>query len=188
MARVVQKTAELHLRHIATSGDPFEFGSARPLDFGHGPLPPRTALQLCARPWPRRGSRHCVDSTYAMLKGMIDPADATRFARPCRVRPADVVTLLDRADARGEPEVLGGIEQFREHSAAASASRCPALGAKFEVHRISLPLMKKPSACCAHKTMNLTATTVPPQANFRTARAAGAGLPGSVHQCRCPPR
>ncbi len=35
MARLIYRCAELHLHHIATSGDPFEMGSARPLDFGH---------------------------------------------------------------------------------------------------------------------------------------------------------
>ena len=35
MQRLIHRCAELHLDHIATSGDPFEFGSARPLDFGH---------------------------------------------------------------------------------------------------------------------------------------------------------
>ena len=33
--RVIQRSAELHVQHICTGGDPFEFGSARPLDFGH---------------------------------------------------------------------------------------------------------------------------------------------------------
>lgn len=33
--KLIIRCAELHLRHIATSGDPFERGSARPLDFGH---------------------------------------------------------------------------------------------------------------------------------------------------------
>src|ERR1043165_2572486 len=33
--RLIFRSAELHVNHIATSGDPFEFGSARPLDFGH---------------------------------------------------------------------------------------------------------------------------------------------------------
>ncbi|MCB1228531.1 MAG: 3-dehydroquinate synthase, partial [Verrucomicrobiales bacterium] len=32
---VVRRSAELHVEHIATGGDPFELGSARPLDFGH---------------------------------------------------------------------------------------------------------------------------------------------------------
>jgi len=35
MKPVVYRCAELHLEHIATSGDPFEKGSSRPLDFGH---------------------------------------------------------------------------------------------------------------------------------------------------------
>ncbi len=35
MKHLIRRCAELHLNHIATSGDPFETGSARPLDFGH---------------------------------------------------------------------------------------------------------------------------------------------------------
>src|SRR6266571_5877490 len=35
MRQLVRRCAELHVEHIATSGDPFEVGSARPLDFGH---------------------------------------------------------------------------------------------------------------------------------------------------------
>src|SRR5262249_9228421 len=35
MQRLIYRCAELHLNHIANSGDPFEFGAARPLDFGH---------------------------------------------------------------------------------------------------------------------------------------------------------
>ena len=34
-SELVRRCAELHLRHIADGGDPFELGSARPLDFGH---------------------------------------------------------------------------------------------------------------------------------------------------------
>ena len=32
---LIYRCAQLHIDHIATSGDPFEFGSSRPLDFGH---------------------------------------------------------------------------------------------------------------------------------------------------------
>lgn len=35
MEKIVIRCAELHIEHIGTSGDPFEFGTARPLDFGH---------------------------------------------------------------------------------------------------------------------------------------------------------
>jgi 3-dehydroquinate synthase len=35
MQRLVFRCAEMHLEHIRTNGDPFEYGRARPLDFGH---------------------------------------------------------------------------------------------------------------------------------------------------------
>ncbi|MGA1875410.1 MAG: 3-dehydroquinate synthase [bacterium] len=35
MERLVRRCAEIHAGHIAKSGDPFEYGSSRPLDFGH---------------------------------------------------------------------------------------------------------------------------------------------------------
>lgn len=35
MEKMIIRCAELHIEHIRTSGDPFEFGSSRPLDFGH---------------------------------------------------------------------------------------------------------------------------------------------------------
>ena len=35
MRRLIFRCAELHLEHIRTNRDPFEFGHARPLDFGH---------------------------------------------------------------------------------------------------------------------------------------------------------
>ena len=34
-ARMIRRCAELHMRQIAHGGDPFEMGSARPLDYGH---------------------------------------------------------------------------------------------------------------------------------------------------------
>ena len=35
LAQAVERAARLHLEHIARGGDPFEMGSARPLDYGH---------------------------------------------------------------------------------------------------------------------------------------------------------
>ncbi len=35
MQHMIYRCAQLHLQHIANNGDPFEQGSARPLDFGH---------------------------------------------------------------------------------------------------------------------------------------------------------
>ena len=35
MQQLIYRCAQLHLEHIATSGDAFEMGPSRPLDFGH---------------------------------------------------------------------------------------------------------------------------------------------------------
>ncbi|MCB1755535.1 MAG: 3-dehydroquinate synthase [Gammaproteobacteria bacterium] len=35
MQHMILRCAELHLEHITGNGDPFEYGTARPLDFGH---------------------------------------------------------------------------------------------------------------------------------------------------------
>src|SRR5262249_47001338 len=35
MRRLIRRCAEIHINHIVNGGDPFESGSARPLDFGH---------------------------------------------------------------------------------------------------------------------------------------------------------
>ena len=35
LRRLIRRSAELHVEHICGGGDPFELGSARPLDFGH---------------------------------------------------------------------------------------------------------------------------------------------------------
>jgi 3-dehydroquinate synthase len=51
MERLIYRCAELHLLHIATSGDPFELGSSRPLDFGHWPAHKLEQLTRCSD-WP----------------------------------------------------------------------------------------------------------------------------------------
>ena len=35
MEKMIHRCAALHMNHIGCGGDPFELGSARPLDFGH---------------------------------------------------------------------------------------------------------------------------------------------------------
>jgi 3-dehydroquinate synthase len=146
MEKVVHTTAALHLRHIATSGDPFEFGSARPLDFGHWAA---HRLELLANFTLGHGHAVAVgialDSTYAMLKGMIGRADRDAILKGLATCGLPTWSpFLERVDARGEPEVLGGLEQFREHLGGRLCITLPKpLGAKVEIHRVSLPLMKK---------------------------------------------
>jgi 3-dehydroquinate synthase len=111
------RSAELHLNHIAATGDPFEFGSARPLDFGHWSahkLEPLSDYRI------RHGEAVAIgmalDVLYSRNAGLLKPAPADR-----------VLGLLERlgfelyanelhyADSDQEPIVLHGLEEFREH-------------------------------------------------------------------------
>ena len=146
MEKVVHKTAALHLRHIASSGDPFEFGSARPLDFGHWAA---HRLELMSNFTLGHGPAVAVgialDSTYALLKKLISRAERDAIVSGLAECGLPVWSpLLERSGAHGEPDVLAGLEQFREHLGGTLCITLPKpLGAKVDVHRISLPLMKK---------------------------------------------
>jgi 3-dehydroquinate synthase len=146
MEKVVEKTARLHLRHIASSGDPFEFGSARPLDFGHWAA---HRLELMSNFTLGHGHAVAVglalDSTYAMLKGLIGADERAQIVQGLADCGLPVWTpLLERANSAGEPEVLEGLEQFREHLGGRLCITLPApVGAKREVHSMNLALVKK---------------------------------------------
>ena len=146
MEKVVEKTARLHLRHIAASGDPFEFGSARPLDFGHWAA---HRLELMSNFTLGHGQAVAVgialDSTYAMLKGMITPQERAQIIQGLSDCGLPVWSpLMERAGAHGEPDVLEGLEQFREHLGGQLCITLPnPVGAKREVHSMSLALVKK---------------------------------------------
>ncbi len=115
--RMIRRSAELHLRHIETSGDPFEFGSARPLDFGHWAA---HKLESLSRHRLRHGEAVAIglalDTRVSVEAGLLDPATADRIV--------DVLTGLDlktydrelqTLDATGNPRVLEGLREFQEH-------------------------------------------------------------------------
>src|SRR5438093_2467416 len=80
MEPLIFRCAELHVEHIARSGDPFEFGSARPLDFGHWAA---HKLEQLSEYKIRHGEAVAIgialDVTYSMSMGFIDLATAERI-------------------------------------------------------------------------------------------------------------
>jgi 3-dehydroquinate synthase len=114
---VVQRSAELHLAHICGNGDPFELGSARPLDFGHWvahKLESMTAHRL------RHGEAvaigMAVDLLYSHASGLLDRVTMERILSLLRTigfRLWDEA-LLERA-ADGRLAVLDGLQEFRQH-------------------------------------------------------------------------
>lgn len=133
---IIRRSAELHLAHICGNGDPFELGSARPLDFGHWAAHKLEALSGYRL---RHGEAVAIgmalDLCYAVRKGYLDAASASR-----------VLTLfeslglalwdaeLDACDASGRRAVMVGLQEFREHlGGQLHVTMLRAIGRSFEV-------------------------------------------------------
>lgn len=117
MEQLIIRCAELHLEHIATSGDPFEQGSARPLDFGHW-----SAHKLESMSNYRISHGHAVaigitlDATYAARLGWISTEEAQALQRALQTCGFDLAPPeLTQCLGDGSLQLLQGLEEFREH-------------------------------------------------------------------------
>ena len=117
LEQVIRKSAALHLDHIASSGDPFEKGSARPLDFGHW-----VAHKLEQLSDFRIGHGDAVaiglgvDLTYSARIGLIKPKTAERCLKLLeRLGFRLYDDLLHAEGESGNRSILEGLEEFREH-------------------------------------------------------------------------
>lgn len=146
---MIRRGAALHLDHIVRGGDPFERGSARPLDFGHWlahKLEGLTQHQL------RHGEAVAigiaVDTLYSQRMGWLSAHDCERvlsllrqLGLPC-YHPA-----LQRVDGTGRPVVERGLAEFREHlGGELSVTYLQRLGSGFTVHDVDLDVVH---ACVA---------------------------------------
>ena len=139
MARLIHRSAELHLDHIATSGDPFELGSSRPLDFGHWAA---HKLEQLSHHELRHGEAVSVgialDSTYSYLTGSLPHADWMRIialfeAVELPIWHRDMAT----PGSDGRPAVLAGLNEFREHlGGRLTIMLLERIGSGFEVHEL----------------------------------------------------
>jgi 3-dehydroquinate synthase len=117
LERVIQRSAELHLLHICGNGDPFELGSARPLDFGHWAA---HKLESMTRHRLRHGEAVAIgialDVSYSVRRGYLDRASATRVLG---VLGAIGLPLWDEAlgqrERDGSYTLIAGLREFREH-------------------------------------------------------------------------
>ena len=111
MAHAVTRCAELHLEHIATSGDPFEFGSSRPLDFGHWAahkLEALTSYQL--RHGEAVAAGIALDSAYSHLAGLLSETDLKRI-----LNVFHELGLPTFVPELAHPDIVRGLGEFREH-------------------------------------------------------------------------
>jgi len=142
---LVRRSAELHLAHICAGGDPFELGSARPLDFGHWSA---HRLELLSDHALRHGEAVAIgmalDTRYAVLAGLLDAASAERVQQV--IRAVGLPTwhpALELVDASGVPEVLRGLDDFREHlGGSLSITMLREVGFGAEVHEVDIANMR----------------------------------------------
>ena len=113
----VEKSALLHVAHIAAGGDPFETGSSRPLDFGHWAahkLEALTSYHLAHAPAVAVGL--ALDTLYSARAGLAPASVAERVLRVlAELRLACYHPALDWLDATGRRRVFAGLDEFREH-------------------------------------------------------------------------
>ena len=144
MEHLIRRCAELHLEHIRTSGDPFEYGQARPLDFGHW-----SAHKLETLSDYRIDHGHAVaiglalDSCYAARKGWITDEE---FQSICTGLEESGFALwdplLERKNRDGKAEVLEGLKSFQEHLGGALYITFPrGIGKRVEAREIDEALM-----------------------------------------------
>ncbi|MCW5314149.1 3-dehydroquinate synthase [Nostoc sp. KVJ3] len=148
MQQVIYRCAQLHLEHIANSGDPFEMGSSRPLDFGHWAahkLEHLTNYRL------RHGEAVAIgialDSTYSYLIGLLDCSEWQRILTTLSALGfmLYVPELAENLSQVEHPDCLfRGLTEFREHlGGELTLTLLKSIGKGIEVHEVDLLLYRQ---------------------------------------------
>jgi 3-dehydroquinate synthase len=117
MSVLIRRCAELHMRQIAHGGDPFEGGSARPLDFGHWAA---HKMESLTRNHVRHGEAVAIgialDTRYSVLAGLLEPGIEDRVAALLELLGFRLWhPVLEARAADGSSPIMQGVAEFREH-------------------------------------------------------------------------
>ncbi|MEH2277091.1 MAG: 3-dehydroquinate synthase [Nostoc sp.] len=148
MQEIIYRCAQLHLEHIANSGDPFEMGSSRPLDFGHWAahkLEHLTDYRL------RHGEAVAIgialDSTYSYLLGLLDCSEWQRILNTLLALGFTlyVPEMDEKLSQLEHPDCLfRGLTEFREHlGGELTLTLLQRIGKGIEVHEADLFLYRQ---------------------------------------------
>ena len=146
LGEMIRRSAALHLRQIATAGDPFEHGSARPLDFGHWAAHKIESLsghRLCHGEAVAIGMR--LDARYSVEMGLLDERSFERLeALLDRLGLPRWDDALDLRDTNGAFLVLQGLTEFREHlGGELTITLLRDIGRGVEVHDVDVSVMTR---------------------------------------------
>jgi 3-dehydroquinate synthase len=137
LAAMIRRCAELHMRQIAHGGDPFETGSARPLDYGHWSA---HKLESLTKHHVRHGEAVAIgialDARYSVLAGLLAEGQDGRI---CALLEHLGFRLWHPALEAGRPDgslaLLEGLREFREHlGGELTITLLDAIGVGREVH------------------------------------------------------
>lgn len=161
IAHSVIRCARLHLDHIRTGGDPFETGSARPLDFGHWSAHYlETATKFRLRHGEAVSIGIALDSVIAATLNLISQKDALSLVNALHSCGLPVWhPLLESANRKGLPLMLNGLRLFHEHLGGQLTITLPGpVGARVEIHTL-------PSTTILHgiKSLKLLCRSLCPQ-------------------------
>jgi 3-dehydroquinate synthase len=141
----VRRAAELHLEHIRTSGDPFELGSARPLDFGHWAA---HKLEVLSQHGLRHGEAVSIgmqlDARYSERTGLLSSAQLLRLTRLLAALGLPRHQEILNKKINGQPAVLAGLEEFREHlGGELTVTLLQDIGRGVEVHALDTAVIEQ---------------------------------------------
>ena len=143
LGEVVRRSAELHATHITTAGDPFELGSARPLDLGHWAahkLEVLTAYRLSHGEAVAIGL--ALDIICAREMGLLPSALAARILNLLEALGFNL--YVPELHLAGGSILLSGLEEFREHLGGQLTLVLPkALGESTQVHVLDAALVQR---------------------------------------------
>jgi 3-dehydroquinate synthase len=144
MERTIRRCAELHVEHIAESGDPFEFGSARPLDFGHWAAHKLEQLSNFALSHGTAVAMGvALDTLYSHRKGMLSAVATERVIALIQKLGFSLYHPLMSPSITQDWPLLDGLEEFREHlGGELTITLLVAIGRGIEVHEIDITLMR----------------------------------------------
>jgi 3-dehydroquinate synthase len=139
MKEHIIRSAQHHMDHIA-GVDPFEFGSSRPLDFGHWAA---HKLEKLSDFRIRHGEAVAIgialDSAYSFLQGRIGEGDLIRIFKLFHT-----LGLSLYAPELQEEALLQGLKEFQEHlGGKLTIMLLDALGTGVEVHEMDFKLIVK---------------------------------------------
>ncbi len=146
----IKRCAELHLQHIA-SGDPFEMGSSRPLDFGHWSAHKLEQLSnFSVRHGEAVAMGIALDSTYSYLSGRLGKQDLERILQ--LLETLGFSLIHHKMDINGEHSpLLEGLNEFREHlGGRLTITLLRGIGQSEEVHEMDTELLRKASEWLHH--------------------------------------